>query len=86
MQFLMLPNDLIRFRFLENLEMLQESQNFVETQYSVQSPFQLIILRSNYQRYSLKKSVLKDFAKFTGKYLRQSLFFNKVAGFSLQLY
>ena len=27
-----------------------------------------------------KKGVLKDFAKFTGKYLCQSLFFNKVAG------
>ena len=27
-----------------------------------------------------KKGVLKSFAKFTGKYLRQSLFFNKVAG------
>ena len=27
-----------------------------------------------------KKGVLKNFAKFTGKYLCQSLFFNKVAG------
>ena len=27
-----------------------------------------------------KKSVLRNFAKFTGKYLCQSLFFNKVAG------
>ena len=27
-----------------------------------------------------KKSVLKDFTKFTGKHLCQSLFFNKVAG------
>ena len=27
-----------------------------------------------------KRSVLKNFAKFTGKYLCQSLFFNKVAG------
>ena len=26
-----------------------------------------------------KKGVLKNFAKFTGKYLYQSLFFNKVA-------
>ena len=29
----------------------------------------------------LSKKVLKDFAKFTGKHLCQSLFFNKVAGF-----
>ena len=28
----------------------------------------------------MKKGVLKNFAKFTGKHLRQSLFFNKVAG------
>ena len=28
----------------------------------------------------MKKGVLKNFTKFTGKYLRQSLFFNKVAG------
>ena len=27
-----------------------------------------------------KKGVLKNLAKFTGKHLRQSLFFNKVAG------
>ena len=33
-----------------------------------------------------KKSVLKNFPKFTGKHLYQSLFFNKVAGLSLQLY
>ena len=28
----------------------------------------------------MKKGVLRNFAKFTGKYLCQSLFFNKVAG------
>ena len=32
------------------------------------------------QRCSVKKSVLRNFAKFTGKHLGQSLFFNKVAG------
>ena len=31
-----------------------------------------------------KKGILKNFAKFTGKYLCQSLFFNKVAGLSLK--
>ena len=31
-----------------------------------------------------KKGVLRNFAKFTGKYLCQSLFFNKVAGLSLK--
>ena len=29
-----------------------------------------------------KKGVLRNFAKFTGKHLYQSLFFNKVAGLS----
>ena len=32
------------------------------------------------RRCSVKKGVLGNFTKFTGKHLRQSLFFNKVAG------
>ena len=36
--------------------------------------------RSNHRRCSLKKGVQKNFAKFTWKYLCQSLFFNKVTG------
>ena len=32
-----------------------------------------------------KKGVLKNFTKFTGKHLRQSLFFNKVPSLRLQL-
>ena len=35
-------------------------------------------------KYSMKKVFLKFLAKFAGKYLCQSLFFNKVAGLSLQ--
>ena len=38
------------------------------------------ISRSSHQRCSIKKGVLRNFAKFTGKHLCQSLFFNKVAG------
>ena len=33
-----------------------------------------------YSEVFCKKSVLRNFAKFTGKHLRQSLFFDKVAG------
>ena len=33
-----------------------------------------------------KKSVLKNFAKFTGKHLYQGLFFNKVVRWRVQLY
>ena len=36
--------------------------------------------RSSHRRYSFKKCVLRNFAKFTGKHLCQSLFFSKVAG------
>ena len=36
--------------------------------------------------YSVKKVFFLNFAKFTGKLLCQSLFFNKVVGWSLQLY
>ena len=32
----------------------------------------------------MKKAVLKNFAKFTGKHLCRSLFFNKVAGLRLK--
>ena len=37
------------------------------------------------QRCSIKKNVLRNFTKFTGKHLCQSLFFNKVTGLRLQL-
>ena len=35
---------------------------------------------NSHQRCSLKKDVLKNFAKFTGKHLCQSLFLKKVEG------
>ena len=38
------------------------------------------IFRSSHQKCSVKQYVLRNFAKFRGKHLRQSLFFNKVAG------
>ena len=34
--------------------------------------------RSSHRRCSVKKDVLRNFPKFTGKHLRQSLFFNKL--------
>ena len=36
--------------------------------------------RSSHRRCSIKKGVLRNFAKLTGKHLCQSLFFNQVAG------
>ena len=42
--------------------------------------------RSSHKRCSVRKGVLRNFAKFTGKYLCQSLYFNKVAGLSYGLF
>ena len=36
------------------------------------------MLRNNHQRCSVRKGVLKNFEKFTGKHLCQSLHFNKI--------
>ena len=36
--------------------------------------------RSSHRRCSVGKGVLRNFTKFTGKHLCQSLYFNKVAG------
>ena len=40
----------------------------------------LLRLRGSHQRCSVKKSLLKNFTKFTEKHLCQSLFFNKITG------
>ena len=40
----------------------------------------LRIARSSHQRCSVRKGVLRNFTKFTGKQLCQSLFLNKVVG------
>ena len=48
--------------------------------------FRILFLEPVAQRCSVKKSVFRNFAKFTGKQLRQSPFLNKVAGLSLHLY
>ena len=63
--------------------------NFLSSSFILQrvisSPL-TIYISSNCQRCSVKKGVLKNFAKFTGKHLCQSLFFIKVAALGLQLY
>ena len=43
-------------------------------------PLKLTITRSSRPEVFCKKGVLRNFTKFTGKHLCQSLFFNKVAG------
>ena len=44
--------------------------------------FESLHTRSSRLEVFCKKGVVENFAKFTGKHLRQSLFFNKVAGLS----
>ena len=39
----------------------------------------MFIFRSSHRMCSIKKGILRNFSKFTGKHLCQSLFFNKVA-------
>ena len=46
----------------------------------VLSSLSQLIFRSCHQRCSIKKGVLKNFAKFTGKHVCQSPLFNQVAG------
>ena len=43
-------------------------------------PIKTRVYRSSYQGCSMQKGVLRNFTKFAGKDLCQSLFFNKVAG------
>ena len=43
------------------------------------------IFRSSHRRCSMNKGVVRNFTKFTGKHLCQSLFFNKVAGLATLL-
>ena len=53
----------------------KEKANIGKTYYT-----KLNCFRSSHWRCSLRKDVLRNFAKFTGKHLCQSLFLNKVAG------
>ena len=43
----------------------------------------ILIWRSSHESCSMKKDVLRNFTKSTGKYLCQRFFFNKVAGLRL---
>ena len=57
---------------------MQDKKSFVESFND--------FVRSSHRKCSIKKAVLKNFVKFTRKHLCQSLFFNKVVKFKLQLY
>ena len=67
--------DTLLFSFPISLILRKFSQSFKLYFHAVYD-----ICRSSHRRCSVRKSVLRNFAKFTGKRLFQSLFFNKVAG------
>ena len=56
--------------------LMSRNRKFVEQKHSSH----LSYCRSSHQRCSIKKGILRNFTKFTGERLCQSLFFNKVAG------
>ena len=58
--------------------MLQCCNTFIPI--DIHMHIQHILYRSSRPEVFCKKGVLKNFTKFTGKHLCQSLFFNKVAG------
>ena len=76
---------LIRFNFQNN----HGNQSSGKPCYSPQSGQQSsndTIFRGSHRSCSIKKVLLKFFAKFTGKHHCSSLFFNKLQAWGLQLY
>ena len=69
-----LKKDLIKGTFLYLMQ-FQRLLNFAQMRY-----FLSVNNRSSCPEVFCEKGVLTNFAKFTGKHLCQSLFFNKVAG------
>ena len=54
---------------------LQQNRRFLQHTSRI-----IYLVRSSHQRCSVKKDVLRNFTKLTGKHMCQSLFFNKVSG------
>ena len=57
-----------------------EKKKLTRRKYSVDTLADTATVRSSHWGCSVRKGVLRNFAKFTGKHLCLSLFFNKVAG------
>ena len=66
------------------LPILVKWKSLVDKGKSFEALLTNLYVRSSHRRCSVRKGVLRKFAKFTGKHLWQSLFLNKVTG--LQLY
>ena len=68
------------FQHLLKSKLLQEPSTYVNKDAEKEDISFLLIFRSNRPEVFCEKGILRNFAKFTGKYLCQSLFLNKVAG------
>ena len=69
--------------FMDTLTLVRNRLEKQNTRFRETFPIEkrvAIGFRSSHQRCSMKKVVVRNFTKFTGKHMRQSLFFNKVAG------
>ena len=62
----------LSFPFLEQESIFQQVDGLITRNF-------VFCFRSSHRRCSVRKDVLRNFTKFTGKHLYQSLFFNKVA-------
>ena len=56
------------------------NEEVVKSDLSVLTDLNTLKTRSSHRRCSVRKDVLRNFGKFSGKHLCQSLFFNKIAG------
>ena len=69
--------------FMDTLTLVRNRLEKQNTRFREAFPIEkrvAIGFRSSHQRCSMKKVVLRNFTKFTGKHMCQSLFFNKVTG------
>ena len=55
------------------------------TNQQTRSTLKIKAFRRSHPKSSVKKAVFENFLKFTGKHLCQNFFFNKVAGWGLQV-
>ena len=65
------------YSFLHPIQVMIKKKSLI---LPLEKKFMITQFRSSQQMCSLKKGVLRNFVKFTGKHLHQSLFFNRVAG------
>ena len=69
---------------MEGRSVLQPAQWIAGSERVMSSFFNIVKKdRSSHRRYSVRNGVLRNLAKFTGKHLCQSPFFNKAAGLIL---